>query len=148
MREFSTAKYVQLPNRVFVPSEWPVKGLESFLSKLTKLVIDDVTSDRVIVLQVQDIPTILVCCGEGEETQYFFQRISSPGQTEAYVIDVVIATMDNLSKKNSMTSEDSSKSSENDISDSDKGISLDNYNIMTHQSENKTAYYFVLIQEK
>lgn len=78
MQEFSTAQYVQLSNRVFVPNEWPVKGLESFLLKLTKLVIDDVTSDRVIVLQVQNIPTILVCHGEGEETKYFFQRISSP----------------------------------------------------------------------
>ncbi|ABK63307.1 hypothetical protein [Cotesia plutellae polydnavirus] len=77
MQEFSTAQYVQLSNRVFVPNEWPVKGLESFLLKLAKLVIDDVTSDRVIVLQVQDIPTILVCHGEGEETKYFFQRIYS-----------------------------------------------------------------------
>lgn len=40
------------------------------------------------------------------------------------------------------------ESSENHISDTDEGISVDNYNIVTHQSENRTAYYFVLIQEK
>lgn len=78
MPEISTGKYVQLSKRVFVPNEWPVKGLESFFLKLAKLVIDDVTSDRVIVLQVQNIPTILVCHGEGEETKYFFQRITNP----------------------------------------------------------------------
>ncbi|XP_074095618.1 uncharacterized protein LOC141525153 isoform X2 [Cotesia typhae] len=147
MPEISTGKYVQLSKRVFVPNEWPVKGLESFFLKLAKLVIDDVTSDRVIVLQVQNIPTILVCHGEGEETKYFFQRITNPGQTGAYVIDVVISTMDNLSETNSMVSDDSSKTSENYISDTDEGISVDNYNIVMHQSENRTAYYFVLIQE-
>ena len=56
MEEVSTAKYLQLSNSIFVPNKWPVKGLEKFLPQVTELVIDDLTSVKVIILQVQDIP--------------------------------------------------------------------------------------------
>lgn len=78
MDESSTAKYVQLSKRIFVPNEWSIKGLRKFLLKLIKLVIDDVNSDRVIVLQVQDIPTVLVCREENDKIWYFFEKIDRP----------------------------------------------------------------------
>ena len=76
MEEFSTAKYVQLSNSIFVPNKWSVKGLEKFLLQLTKLVIVDVSSDKVIVLQVQDIPTMLVRREGKNGIQFIFKRIS------------------------------------------------------------------------
>ncbi|ACE75505.1 conserved hypothetical protein [Bracoviriform facetosae] len=145
MDESSRAKYVQLSKRIFVPNEWPVRGLRTFLLKLTTLVINDVNCNGVIVLQVQDIPTVLVRREENDKVWYFFEKIARPLPAEAYIIDVVVGRIDSLSETNSVVSDDLSERSVDD--GNDEGISLDNYNVVMHQSENRTAYYFVIIQE-
>lgn len=78
MGECSTSKFVQLSKRIFVPQEWPIRGIETFLIKLAKTIIDDVTSDNFIILQVHNIPTVLIRNEGNYGTRYFFKTISRP----------------------------------------------------------------------
>lgn len=78
MEECSTSKFVQLSKTIFVPQEWPTSGIETFLIKLAKTVINSVTSDTFVVLQVHNIPTLLVRDERTHETRYFFETITKP----------------------------------------------------------------------
>lgn len=78
MGKCSTSKFVQLSKAIFVPNEWPIRGIEPFLIKLAKTVINNVTSDTFVVLQVHNIPTILVRDERTHETRYFFEKITKP----------------------------------------------------------------------
>ncbi|XP_057322112.1 uncharacterized protein LOC130665659 [Microplitis mediator] len=86
--EYATIVYAELAPNIFVPTEWPIQGLEDLIVTLAKRIIARFNVLSPIV-QVKNIPTRLIRRVYVNNSGYFFQKVSKKEMIGAYVYNIV-----------------------------------------------------------
>lgn len=77
MEEHLTANYVELSSEIFVPEDWPVRRFKKMLLLIAKKVINSDDHDKIVVLRVNDLPTMLIQYQNANGSYYIFEKISN-----------------------------------------------------------------------
>ncbi|XP_074097955.1 uncharacterized protein LOC141526771 [Cotesia typhae] len=94
---YVTITYVELERNIFVPVEWPIRGIESTVLSLAKRIILE-PDDMTCFLEVQNIPTKLVRHPTRTSSVNIFQKVSHKELADALRGDSVCSRDDHSVK--------------------------------------------------
>ncbi|XP_057335431.1 uncharacterized protein LOC130674177 [Microplitis mediator] len=147
MEKYLVATYDKLSHRILVPKGWPVRGFKKLLLSFAEKVIYNDDPDQIVILRINNVPTMLVQREYESETYYVFETIFDYGPKDAHIINVVftdLAMIKNPVGAGVITS----KSSAGTIDEnSNNEIQVDDYVVCKEQSYNKTTHYVVPVTQ-
>ncbi|KAG6558378.1 orph-X3 [Microplitis demolitor] len=148
MEEHLTANYVELSSEIFVPEDWPVRRFKKMLLLIAKKVINSDDHDKIVVLRVNDLPTMLIQYQNANGSYYIFEKISNQEIRDAYIIDVVFsdaAMINNPMEAGASTS--GNLSAETIDENSNNEVSVDDYVVCTSQNDHGTTHRIMPVAE-
>ncbi|XP_057336373.1 uncharacterized protein LOC130674943 [Microplitis mediator] len=141
--------YVMLSSKILVPEEWPIREFKEPLMSLAESVIKKAYLYQIVVLRVNDLPTMLVQYQNASGTYYVFEKISDYELIrDAHIIDVVFTDstmMNNPMKADASTFGNSTARTINGNTNNE--IPDNTYVICTDQNDHKTTHYITPVRQ-
>nr|AOH69158.1 hypothetical protein A6F54_89 [Microplitis mediator bracovirus] len=87
--EYATIVYVELAENIYVPYEWPIRGIENLILVLAEKIISQFGFASP-VLQVKNIPTRLMRRTKTTGSIHVFEKVAKEEMVGSFVYDIVL----------------------------------------------------------